>query len=62
MSCFGHIPYGHKMDGRLLFDLKNTLGCDKFNREAREDPFVMVYEGEYDYFTKNNKLLYYKNN
>ena len=62
MSSFGHIPYGHKMDGRLLFDLKNTLGCEKFNREAREDPlvgespFVMVYEGECDYFTKINNI------
>lgn len=51
VSSFGRIPYGHKIEGRLLFDINNQLGCDPFNREAREDPlvgespFIMVYQG-----------------
>ena len=62
VSSFGHIPYGHKMDGRLLYDINNPLGCNKFNREAREDPlvgetpFIMVNEGECNYFTKINNV------
>jgi len=51
VSSFGRIPYGHKIEGRLLFDKNNQLGCESFNREAREDPlvgespFIMVYQG-----------------
>ena len=51
VSSFGRIPYGHKIEGRLLFDINNQLGCKPFNREAREDPligespFIMVYKG-----------------
>ena len=51
VSSFGRIPYGHKIPGRLLFDVDNQLGCQKFQREAREDPlvgespFIMVQEG-----------------
>ena len=51
VSSFGRIPYGHKIEGRLLFDLNNRLGCKSFDREAREDPlvgespFIMVYQG-----------------
>ena len=52
MSSFGSIPYGHKIEGRLLFDITNQLGCDSFNFEAKENPlvgespFIMVFEGE----------------
>jgi hypothetical protein len=58
VSSFGHIPYGHKIEGRLLFDINNELGCEKFNREAREDPivgespFVMVRQGDCSLFDK----------
>ena len=51
VSSFGRIPYGHKIEGRLLFDINNQLGCEPFNREAREDPlvgespFIMVFQG-----------------
>ena len=46
------------MDGRLLFDVSNQVGCEKFNREAREDPlvgespFIMVQEGNCSIFEK----------
>ncbi len=62
MSSFGHIPYGHKIEGRLLFDLTNQLGCQKFNREAREDPligespFIMVKQGECSIFDKVSNI------
>ena len=46
----------------MLFDVNNQLGCEKFNREAREDPlvgespFIMVQWGECGVFEKINNI------
>ena len=43
LSNFGKIPYGHAMEGYLLYDTKNEqnqYGCEKFNRYAEENPVV----------------------
>jgi hypothetical protein len=54
LSNFGKIPYGHAMEGYLLFDTKNEknqYGCEKFNKYAEENPvvgdspFIMVRNG-----------------
>lgn len=58
VSSFGRIPYGHKIEGRLLYDINNPLGCNRFNREAREDPlvgespFIMIQQGNCSLFDK----------
>ena len=58
VSSFGRIPYGHKIEGRLLYDINNPLGCERFNREAREDPlvgespFIMIQQGNCSLFDK----------
>ena len=43
VSNFGHIPYGHSIIGRVLFDpnvTENQLACTPLNREARDNPNV----------------------
>ena len=46
----------------MLFDIKNQLGCEKFNREAREDPligespFIMVRQGNCSFFDKVSNI------
>ena len=43
VSNFGHIPYGHSIVGRVLYDpnvTENQLACTPLNREARENPNV----------------------
>ena len=50
------------MPGRLFFDLDNKLGCQKFNRIAREDPlvgespFIMVQEGSCNIIEKVHNI------
>ena len=43
VSNFGHIPYGHSIIGRVLYDpgnIDNQLACIPLNREARDNPQV----------------------
>ena len=43
VSNFGHIPYGHSIIGRVLYDAnvtENQLACVPLNREARDNPNV----------------------
>lgn len=43
VSNFGHIPYGHSIIGRVLYDpnvTENQLACTPLNREARDNPNV----------------------
>lgn len=61
LGNFGRIPYGHTIEGRILFDAKNSpgqYGCEPFNRYTEDtpsvgdSPFILVKKGLCSYTQK----------